>query len=476
MKKQIFEIDPKDIVIGWRVRLDPGDINELAASILEHGQMQPIAVKTNGDNRLELISGERRIQACRQLQRKVLAVLVEPKDELQALDMQLDENLRRKDFDDIERGLGLAQRKMIYEKLHPETKVGGAGRGRPKSRMAKSDNLTDPPREPAERFTKVTAKRFGIGETKVKEMLAIVGLSAKPKFQKRMRSAKDKPVAERNRIYMECLQEHRRDKKMERLKAEADKKAELQSQAELNDQGEVAETENARPIHVYHDDCLKLMATWPKESVDLVASDPPFGRARSQIAHIARASINPEEHKWDKLDVGWVMLAAPLLVPGGQLLTFCPLEKVGDYEVACEAAGLDYRMAILWCKTNPGPAHRPTYVSAVEAIVWAVKPGKAPYFKPWEGKSTDGDYHPMNWFESPICGGRERLHPTQKPLAVMLKLLHRHASPELNHRVLDPFAGAGTTGVACRQMGLSAILIEKDETYLEMIRARMAAQ
>jgi DNA modification methylase len=450
--KKVIEVDPKQIDFGWRARLDCGDINDLAGSIGKLGQMQPIVVSQKNGG-YELIAGARRIQACQQLQRKVEVTVASPKDEATALSMQIDENRARKDFDRYEMSRALYRLKQLYEKDHPETKHGATGRGRPK------------PKDAAPPFKEAAASQFGIAPTQVQEHIQIATMPLSVRKQIEALTS----IPERNKLVHEALQQIRRDNRLEQLKRDAEQREKDRKQLKIGEP-------ERPPIQVYHEDCFELMAKLPEESVDLVLTDPPYERARNSIAHVARASINPKQYKWDTLDVGWVMLAAPLLVPGGTLLAFCPLEAIGDYELACEAAGLDYRMAVLWCKTNPGPAHRPTYVSAVEAIVWAVKPGKTPFFKPWEGKGTDGDYHPMNWFESPICGGRERLHPTQKPLAVILKLLARHSSAELGHRVLDPFAGAGTTGVACRQQGQACVLIERDEKYLEMIKTRLAAQ
>ena len=65
-------------------------------------------------------------------------------------------------------------------------------------------------------------------------------------------------------------------------------------------------------------------------------------------------------------------------------------------------------------------------------------------------------------------------HPTVKPLALMRYLLTLVTMPERN-LILDPFAGSGTTGVACKELGLPCVLIEEDEHHCEIIAARVAA-
>ena len=65
-------------------------------------------------------------------------------------------------------------------------------------------------------------------------------------------------------------------------------------------------------------------------------------------------------------------------------------------------------------------------------------------------------------------------HPTVKPLALMRYLCTLVTMPERN-LILDPFSGSGTTGVACKELGLPCILIEHDEHACEIAAARIRA-
>ena len=63
-------------------------------------------------------------------------------------------------------------------------------------------------------------------------------------------------------------------------------------------------------------------------------------------------------------------------------------------------------------------------------------------------------------------------HPTVKPIALMeylVKLVSREGQT-----VLDPFAGSGTTGIACKNLNRNAILIEREAEYVEIAKCRMA--
>ena len=65
-------------------------------------------------------------------------------------------------------------------------------------------------------------------------------------------------------------------------------------------------------------------------------------------------------------------------------------------------------------------------------------------------------------------------HPTQKPVGVMQWVLKLATKPD--DLVLDPFAGSGTTGVACLRLGRRFIGIEKDAHYAAIARERLAAE
>ena len=127
--KRVIVLDPEQVHIGWRARVELRALDDLARSIEESGQVQPIAVVKNGQG-YELIAGHRRLEACRSLGQGVEAVVIKAVDEADAIWKQLTENVQREDFTKLELGEGLRKHKAVYEKLHPGTKLGAPG-GRP---------------------------------------------------------------------------------------------------------------------------------------------------------------------------------------------------------------------------------------------------------------------------------------------------------------------------------------------------------
>jgi len=64
-----------------------------------------------------------------------------------------------------------------------------------------------------------------------------------------------------------------------------------------------------------------------------------------------------------------------------------------------------------------------------------------------------------------------KYHPTQKPLELFKRLIK--VGSFKGDKILDPFAGAGTAGIASIDLGREGILIEKDKEYIKIIRKRI---
>ena len=81
----------------------------------------------------------------------------------------------------------------------------------------------------------------------------------------------------------------------------------------------------------------------------------------------------------------------------------------------------------------------------------------------------------------PICTGAERLkdgngrkiHPTQKPEALLARMMMAASKP--GDVVLDPFFGSGTTGAVAKRLGRHFIGCERDPDYISAARERIAA-
>ena len=94
------ELDPT------QPRKDVGDISDLVSSISTHGLINALVVEQVDSKRFRLIAGERRFRACKQAGLKVVPAIVRTVEDQQRLELQLIENLHRKNLDPFEESAG----------------------------------------------------------------------------------------------------------------------------------------------------------------------------------------------------------------------------------------------------------------------------------------------------------------------------------------------------------------------------------
>ncbi|MFD0916727.1 ParB/RepB/Spo0J family partition protein [Pseudahrensia aquimaris] len=85
------------------------ELEELANSIAEHGIVQPILVRPKGQNRYEVIAGERRWRAAQKAGLHEVPVVIRDVDDREALELAIIENVQRSDLNPIEEALGYQQ-------------------------------------------------------------------------------------------------------------------------------------------------------------------------------------------------------------------------------------------------------------------------------------------------------------------------------------------------------------------------------
>jgi ParB family chromosome partitioning protein len=95
-----IERDPK------QPRQDLGDLEELKRSVREHGILQPVIVSPLDEHRYRLVAGERRLTAAKQLHLATIPALIRSVQDHQRLELQLIENLHRKDLNPFEEANG----------------------------------------------------------------------------------------------------------------------------------------------------------------------------------------------------------------------------------------------------------------------------------------------------------------------------------------------------------------------------------
>jgi ParB family chromosome partitioning protein len=112
-----------------RTRMDPGSLEELAASIKAQGLIQPISVRPIGGGRYEIIAGERRWRACQIAGLAELPVLVRDIPDDAALAMSLIENIQRENLNPLEEAAGLQRLIDEFNMTHQQA-ADAVGRSR----------------------------------------------------------------------------------------------------------------------------------------------------------------------------------------------------------------------------------------------------------------------------------------------------------------------------------------------------------
>lgn len=154
-------------------------------------------------------------------------------------------------------------------------------------------------------------------------------------------------------------------------------------------------------------------------------------------------------------------------------LAFCDVESVALWQGAMSSAGLVYKRTCSWEKEGCTPqftGDRPAV--GFECIVCSHRTGRSK----WNGGGKRGVYHHWICQNSPgkSCDNDNRVHPTQKPLSLMLDLVADFT--DRDDVVLDPFCGSATTGVACLRLGRRFIGVEMQEKHVESARLRLQAE
>jgi len=204
-------------------------------------------------------------------------------------------------------------------------------------------------------------------------------------------------------------------------------------------------------IEVLNIDCMELMKNTPDRYYDLAVVDPPYG---IDVANNTTGTVIRNKSDKDVLTIkDW-----DKNTPSAEY--FAELKRVSKEQIIFGGNyfldELGYCKApIIWDKLNGDSLY------ADGELAWTSNNGGLPrnlkiWKHQWCGAFKDSER------------GAEKLHPTQKPVAVMAFSVEKTEGV-----VLDPFMGSGTTGVACVKLGRSFIGIEIDEGYFDIAVSRI---
>jgi site-specific DNA-methyltransferase (adenine-specific) len=212
---------------------------------------------------------------------------------------------------------------------------------------------------------------------------------------------------------------------------------------------------------LYNADCMDVLPTL--EKVDAVVTDPPFSEnthknAKSNVG--CGHGVKAIDFKAIDFKAIEVVLSMCSKICNGWLIANMDWTHIAKLEFNKNEHFELVRFGV-WVKTNPMPqisADRPA--NGWDGIAYLLPVGKK---KVWNGGGRHG-----NWIGPVITNGD---HPTGKPVDMVCSWVERFSNEK--NKILDPFMGSGTTGVACVGLGRKFIGIEIEPKYFDIACKRI---
>ena len=241
---------------------------------------------------------------------------------------------------------------------------------------------------------------------------------------------------------------------------------------------------------LYHGDGLALMADLPADSVDCIWTDPPYLLSNDGVTCVAGKRVSVNKGAWDRSDgiendhefnLSWLRECHRVLKPAGTIWVTGTHHVYLSVGLAMMQLGFRILNDIIWEKSNPPPnLGCRCFAHSTETILWATKAPKGSKhkytFHYQEMKDENGGKQMKTVWRFPAAGRPEKQfgkHPTQKPIALIERCLRASTNP--GDLVLDPFAGAASTGCAALALGRRFIGSEIEPDYAEIGAQRLMA-
>ena len=205
-------------------------------------------------------------------------------------------------------------------------------------------------------------------------------------------------------------------------------------------------------VTLYHGDCRQIVPLLGR--FDLLLTDPPYGVSLGKRANNNRerdcyaGSSDGAVETWAMIREAWVCFRN-----ASERLVFTPgVRLMYEYERP-DHTGAFFYPAGTGCNKWGFSCWQPIFYY-----------GRDPY----AGKGS----RPDSFISTEAA--EETGHPCAKPIGQWTRLLDRCSLP--GETVLDPFAGSGTTGRACKDLGRKCVMIECEEKYCEIAARRMGQE
>lgn len=411
-----------DIKVGSRFRKRFEAVEELATSISTFGLFHPIILDENN----RLIAGERRLRAhmylLKQTKNEELWGKIEVRfkkdlSQLEKKEIELEENIQRKAFTWQEEVEAKHQLHVLKQKLYGPAIKGHDSEG-----------------------------------WKLKDTAAALGESAGT-------VSMDIQLARGFKAFPELMKEKSKTTAFKKLKMLQEKLLATELARRLQDRGMIE-----RP-DIIHGDCVEELAKMEADSIDLIITDPPYGidigKAQTYGKSTPQTTFEDADFTtFDLLDKVFAQMYR-VLKDNRHAYVFCGIDKVPEVAKLLVKHGFEvWRLPLIWDKGSGSyPSQSTSFVHSYEAFLHCMK-GR---------RKLNGT--PRDVFPIKRVPANTKIHPTEKPTELLRDIIELSSLP--GEKVLDAFAGSGSTLVAAKEKNRTAIGIEKDNTFYTNICKRL---
>ena len=239
-----------------------------------------------------------------------------------------------------------------------------------------------------------------------------------------------------------------------------------------------------RDFMLYRQNSLEVLPTIPDCTVDMIFADPPYFLSNGGSTCQSGKRVSVHKGTWDQsggatenheFNLAWLKECKRILKPDGTMFVSGTHHVIFSIGFAMQQLDMKILNDITWFKVNPPPNLACRYFThATETIIWAAPSVQTRHYFDYHAMKDDNGGKQMQsiWSIQPPRKQEKRFgrHPTQKPLELLMRILRASTRP--GDLVLDPFAGSGTTGVACALMERRFMGIELDPEYLAIAKQR----
>jgi modification methylase len=240
-------------------------------------------------------------------------------------------------------------------------------------------------------------------------------------------------------------------------------------------------------------DCIAELAKLPAACVDLVFADPPYNlQLQGDLKRPDDSRVDAVDDSWDKFESfaayddftrAWLTACRRVMKPAATLWVIGSYHNIFRVGATLQDLGFWILNDVIWRKANPMPNFRGRrFTNAHETLIWAARDqGTKGYTFNYEAlKAGNEDIQVRSDWTIALCTGEERLkapdgkklHPTQKPEALLARIILAASRPD--DLVLDPFCGTGTTGAVAKRLRRRFIGFERVNDYAQAATARIA--